>query len=169
MARSDRPRRGGATVAAWVIEVLAWTALMWGAWLLSLSAVGVPDLVVGGLCALACGVCAAGARRAIRQRWHPGASLFGPVALLPVAIVVDAVTVLLSPWRARTRRGEVQTVDVGAAGRTPRQAARRALITTIVSASPATVVLDVDDHEGTLVVHALSSPGPKLHQRYARR
>jgi multisubunit Na+/H+ antiporter MnhE subunit len=162
-------KAAGRGLAAWVIEILVWALLMWGAWLLSLSAVGVPDLVVGGLSALACGVAAAGVRRAIGQRWRPEWSLVGPLAVLPVAIVVDAAAVLLSPWRPRNRREVVETVDVGGAGRSPRQAARRAVITAVVSASPATVVIDADDETGAIVVHALRSPGPSLQRRYARR
>lgn len=168
-ATSDRPTWRGGRRAAWAVEVLSWTVLLWGVWLLSLSAVGVPDLAVGGLSALACGFCATATRRAIVQRWRPHLALLGPVAVLPVAVAVDAVAVLLSPWRHRTRRGEVQTVDVGAAGAGPRQAARRAVITAVVSASPATVVLDADDKTGTIVVHAMRSPGPSLQERYARR
>lgn len=169
MATSERTARREGRVAAWSVEVLAWTLLLWGAWLLSLSAVGVPDLVVGGLSAAVCGIAAASARRAIRQRWHPSWSLIAPAAALPVTIVVDTAAVLLSPWRAGTRRGQVETVDVGGAGQAPRQTARRAVITTIVSASPASVVLDADDKTGTLVVHAMRSPGPSLAQRYARQ
>lgn len=168
-AAPGRRARQERRAEAWVVEVVVWAALLWGVWLLSLSAVGVPDLVVGGLSALSCGVGAAAARRAIRRRWHPTWALLGPAAVLPVAIVVDSFAVLLSPWRARTRRGEVQTVDVGGAGHSPRQAARRAIVATVVSASPATVVLDADDVEGTMVVHAMRSPGPALQRRYARR
>lgn len=153
--------------SAWVVEVAAWTGLLWGVWLLSLSAVGVPDLVVGGLCALLCAVCGVAARRGIGQRWRPAWSLLVPLAVLPVAIVVDSAAVLCSPWRARRRRADLQTVDVGAAGHNPRQAARRALVTTIVSASPATVVLDADEATGRILVHAMHSPGPRLQDRYA--
>lgn len=164
VAHPGRPAR-----AAWAGEVLVWTGLMWGVWLLSVSAVGVPDLVVGGLCALVCGVCAAAARRAMHQRWRPGWSLLAPVAALPAAIVVDTVVVLLSPWRSPTRRGEVRTVDAGAAGHSGRSAARRAVVTAVVSAAPSTVVLDADDKTGALVVHAVGSPGPSIADRYAVR
>lgn len=165
---SDR-RGGRAAPVAWVIEATVWSLLLWGVWLLSLSAVGVPELVVGGGCALVSGVCAAAARRAIRQRWRPGWAALAPLAVLPAAIVVDTVAVLLSPLRASTRRGELQTVDVGGAGHTPRQSARRAIVTMIVSATPATVVLDADDTEGTVVVHAMRSPGPSIQNRYAQQ
>ncbi len=43
----------------WVVEVLVLAAALWGVWLLSLGAVGIPDMVVGGLSALACGLAAA--------------------------------------------------------------------------------------------------------------
>lgn len=165
---ASRRRRRSRQAGAWAAEIAAWTVLLWGVWLLSLSAVGTPDLVVGGSCALGCGACAAAARRAIRQRWWPSWQDVAPAALLPVAVLVDTVAVLTSPLRPGARRGELQTVQVGAAGHGPRQAARRALVATIVSATPATVVLDVDDTKGTVVVHAMRSPGPSLQDRYAR-
>lgn len=166
---SGRTQARGRRAAAWVVEAGCWALLLWGVWLLSISTVDWPDVVVGGLCALASGLCAAASRRAIRQRWRPQRALLGPVALLPVAVVVDSAAVLLSPFRPRARRGEVETVDVAAGGPSPQQAARRAIITAVVSASPATVVLDADHETGTLVVHALPSPGPRLHERYAPR
>lgn len=154
---------------AWAGEVLVWTALMWGVWLLSLSAIGLPDLVVGGLCSLVSGVCAAAARRAMRQRWRPSWSLLPPVAALPAAILVDTVAVLLSPWRPQPPGGEVRRVDAGGAGPSARAAARRAVVTAVISASPSTVVLDADDKTGILVVHAMGSPGPSIADRYAAR
>lgn len=168
-AAPGRAHERGRRAVAWVAEVGSWTLVLWGIWLLTLSAVDQPDVVVGGLCALACGFCAAAARRAIRRRWRPPLAVLGPMALLPVAVVVDCGAVLLSPLRPRTRRGTVETVDVAAAGPSPRQAARRAIITAVVSASPSTVVLDAEEATGTLVVHALRSPGPRLHERYTRR
>lgn len=165
---SDRTRGRSTHPAAWAVEVAVWALLLWGVWLLSLSAVGVPELVVGGGCALLSGMCASAARRAIRQRWRPGWAVLAPLGVLPAAIVVDTLAVLLSPLRASTRRGELQTVDVDGAGHTPRQSARRAIVTMIVSATPATVVLDADDAAGSIVVHAMRSPAPSIQERYAR-
>ena len=164
---ASRRRRQPRHAVAWGAEIAAWAVLLWGAWLLSLSAVGMPDLVVGGACALLCGVCAAAARRAIRQRWRPTWRDVAPAAWLPVAVLADTAAVLTSPLRPGARQGELLTVHVGAAGHGPRQTARRALVAMIVSATPATVVLDADDTKGTVVVHAMRSPGPSLQDRYA--
>lgn len=165
-------RRPGGRFGRWIgvlVEGLAWTLLTWGIWLLSLSAVDDQDLLVGGLSGVVCGVAATAVRRAIGARWRPQPRLAVPALLLPWSIVADAVAVLASPLRSPGRGARVERIDIGAAGRSSIASARRAVATAVVSASPATVVLDVDDESGILTVHAMPSRGPKLYERYARR
>lgn len=170
MAKSERsaPRRSAKGVQ-WGVEVLIWTLLTWGIWLLSLSAIGDPDLLVGGLSSLLCGLAAAGVRRRLGFAWHPSAGAFAPALLLPVSIVVDAGAVLIAAWRPGSRRARTVEVDIDARGNEPRAAARRAIVTTIVSATPASVVLDADPVTGRLTVHSMGSPGPSLLERYGTR
>ena len=170
VAKSDRTRRAVVSASSgWSIEVLSWTLLTWGVWLLSLSAIDDQDLLVGGLCGLGCGVVAAATRRAIGARWHPRLPAVAPTAWLPLAIVVDTAAVLVAAWRPALRGPQIVEVDIGAQGDAPEAAARRAIATAVVSATPATVVLDVDPGNGRMLVHSLRSPGPSLHERYARR
>lgn len=159
----------------WVLEVLAFSLVSWGIWLVSLSVVDPEDLLVAGLTSLVCGVVAAGTRRAIGARWRPTLGLVPPLALWPLAVVADSAAVLTLPLR-RVRAGAgagtsatLERVDLGASGQTARARAQRAIVATVVTSTPATVVLDVEERTGTMVVHALSSPGPKLHEAYARR
>lgn len=158
-----------AVAAQWGIEILVWALLTWGIWLLTLTAVDKENLLVGGLSALGCGVAAAAARRVYAGSWRVQASALRPALLLPVAIVTDAVFVLAASWRRSSRGAQVVKVDIGAAGATATAAARRALATLVVSATPSTVVLDADPDSGHLVVHRLPSRGPDLAERYAPR
>lgn len=161
--------RRHAHLAGWVAEALAWALLTWGIWLLSLSAIGDQDLLVGGLSSLLCGAAAAGVRRRIGAAWRPDARLFAPALLLPISIIVDAAAVLVAAWRPRHRHEQVVRIDIGARGDSSRAAARRAVVTTVVSATPASVVLDADPKSGRLTVHSLGSPGPSLQERYRTR
>ncbi len=170
MAKSKRTRAAvGWASRGRAAEVLVWTLLTWGVWLLSLSAIDDEDLFVGGLCALGCGVVAAATRRAIGARWRPRLAFLAPALWLPLAIVVDSAAVLVSAWRPKRRGAEVVDIHIGAAGSTPAATTRRAVAATVASATPASVVLDIDPETGHMVVHSLRSPGPGLHERYARR
>lgn len=169
MAKSEASTPRRVKAAQWALEVLVWTLLTWGIWLLSLSAIGDPDLLVGGLSSLLCGLAAAGVRRRLGQAWRPSPSLFVPAILLPVSIVVDASAVLIAAWRPRRRQVRTVEVDIGARGSEPQAAARRAIVTAIVCATPASVVLDADPSSGRLTVHSMGTPGPSVLERYGTR
>lgn len=151
------------------VEVVLWTLLTWGVWLVSLSVVDNEDLLVGGVAALVCGLAATGVRRRLGLSWRPRLSLLRPMLLLPISITVDAVAVLLAAWRPSGRGARIIEVDIGAAGHGPEAAARRAVMIAVVSATPSSVVLDADPESGRLVVHTLRSPAPAIHERYATR
>ncbi|MGH8979913.1 MAG: Na+/H+ antiporter subunit E [Acidimicrobiales bacterium] len=170
VAKSERstPRRA-APAARWGVEVLAWTLLTWGIWLLTLTAVGTEDLLVAGGCAIACGVAASAARRVYAGSWSPGVAELRPALLLPWAIVTDSIAVLSAPWRRAVDGAQIVEVDIDAVGTTARAAARRAIATLVVSATPGTVVLDARPDDGHLIVHRLRTPGPDLAERYAAR
>lgn len=170
VAKSERTPRGRVGAGArWGAEVLVWTLLTWGVWLVSLSVVDNQDLLVGVLAALVCGLAATGVRRRLGLRWRPRLSLLWPVLLLAISIPVDAAAVLLGAWRPSARRPLTIEVDIGAAGDGPEAAARRAVVIAVVSATPSSVVLDADPDSGRLVLHTLRSPAPAIHERYATR
>lgn len=169
MAHSERAGRTRAARAAkWGVEVLAWTLLTWGIWILTLTAVDREDLFVGGLSAVGCGVAAAAARRSYAGGWRPRVSSLLPALLMPVAIVSDAVCVLAAPWRLG-RAARVVEIDIGAVGPTATASARRAIATLVVTSTPGSVVLDALPDDGRLVVHRLRTRGPDLAARYAAR
>jgi len=157
-----------ARLAKWVLELLVWTLLTWGIWLLTLTALDKEDLFVGGLSAIGCGAAATAARRIYAGSWEPHHSSLGPALLLPVAIVTDALSVLAAPW-CLSRDAEVVEIGIGAAGTTARAKARRAIATLVVTATPGSVVLDVAPDDGRLVVHRLHTRGPDLAARYSDR
>lgn len=160
--------RTGRSTVRWVVSVLIWTLVAWGIWLVSLSAVSTQDLLVGGVCALACGAVAESVRRAVEGRWRPTADLLAVALVVPVAIVADAGSVLTAPLRRRTR-GRLGRVPIGATGDGGRARARRALATAVTSLSPGTVVVDADPESGSLVIHSLAAAGPGLAGRFADR
>lgn len=174
MTTADRSRMQGAV--GWALEILLWTLATWGVWLVTLTAVSAEDLAVGGGCALACGVVAAFARRLVQGRARPTLADLRPVWLLPLAIVMDTVTVLAAPWRPTARhaaaagtRRPLDRVDLGAQGPAPAARARRSFATLVVSASPGTVVVEADPERGELLYHSFASGGPSLPSRYTRR
>lgn len=152
----------------WAVGVVAWTLVTWGIWLISLSAVSSEDLLVGGLCALACGVVAEAVRRAVEGRWRLSADLLTGVAAVPVAVVLDTLSVLAAPIRPGRREATVRRIHIGAQGESDRARGRRAIATALTSMSPGTVVLDADPEDGSLVVHSLAPAGPSVAERFAR-
>jgi multisubunit Na+/H+ antiporter MnhE subunit len=151
----------------WIIESAVWWALCLGVWLISLSAISLQELIVATLAALPCGVLATAARVVAGNAWKPRPAWFGPLALLPVAIVTDTVQVLAAA--VRRRPVEFSAVDVPESrGDTPRGAGRRAVATLVISTSPGTLVADTDPESGTLLVHKLAWRGPQMEQVVGR-
>ncbi len=117
-----------------LLEALVWSALAYGIWLVSLSAVSAQEYVVGSLCALPCGAAAAGARWAVEGSWTLRPAWLLPLLALPVVIVSDAVQVLAAPWRRPQGRGRFETVPTAAAGGSVAGESRRAVATALVHA-----------------------------------
>lgn len=169
MERSGADR----TIAPWLrpglriaVEIIAVSGASLGVWLLSLSSVSSEELLVGGVSALVCGVAAAVVRRRIGGHWLLACDLIRPALSLPGAIAADTVGVLASPWRPGRRRARYSDVDIGAAGPSSRAAARRAIASLMVSATPGTVVVAADPETGRLTVHSFASTGTRLQERF---
>jgi multisubunit Na+/H+ antiporter MnhE subunit len=148
-----------------VLEVLWWWGAAVGIWLITLSAVTTPELVVASVCGLLCGLAAWAGRRALGNRWRPRPEWALWLFPLLASIAVDLVRVLwlavrrpvrthpLGQWRRIQLRGG----EPGAVA-----SAHRALASFTVSATPGTFVVDGDPEEDRLVVHSLVSGWPHL-------
>ena len=153
--------------ARFTLEALFWWGAALGVWLLSLSAVSTPELVVATLVSLPCGVLAVAGRVATSHAWTLRPAWLVPLLLVPVSIVTDTVEVLLS---AATRKpGQFETMEVGGgSGGGALPEARRAAATFWVTVTPGSYVVDIDPDSGQALVHRLSRHGPPT-ERLATR
>lgn len=155
-----------------VPEVLFWEAACVGLWLLTLSSITLSDVVAASAAAVPCAILAVAARRAVRGSWPPHPAWSRWLLPLPVAVVGDTVRLLgLAAGLLVGRRipdGEVREADLRrdrtAALRRTREAAAAALVT----ATPGTLVLDVDADDRRIRVHALGDGRPSMEQVVGR-
>lgn len=150
-----------------IAEAVAWWGLCLGVWVVTLSAVSVQELVVATPLALASGVLATVARHAAGSRWRVHPRWLLPGLLVPVAIVTDAVRVLMA---AVTRRsGEFIDLPIAdGAGEGALARGRRATATMLITVSPGTIVVDIDPEAGEATLHALNPGRPRLEELVAR-
>jgi multisubunit Na+/H+ antiporter MnhE subunit len=156
----------GGPVMRHVPEVALWWAACTGTWLLTLSSVSTPELVAALAAGLACAGVAVLARRAVRGPLHPRPAWLRWLLPVPVAVLADSVRVLgVAGGVLLGRRipdGELRRVTLP---RDPDPADwqnRQAAAVVLVSASPGTVVLDVDADTGEALVHDLAGGRPDL-------
>lgn len=149
---------GGLTV---VVEVLWWSAVGFGVWLLTLSTVTGEDLLVAAGCAVPCGVAARAARSAMAGRWrlHPRWSWW----LLPLVAAVVTETLRLW-WAALRRRGDLggELRPVHLPDGTDDWDGREAFASLVLSAPPGTYVVTADPDERTMLEHAVVSGPPEM-------
>jgi multisubunit Na+/H+ antiporter MnhE subunit len=154
-------------------EVVLWTAVATGVWLLTLSSVSLPELVAAVATALPCAVLAVAARRALGRSWSVDPSWVRWLLPLPGAVVADTVRVLGLAARVLAGRripvGELRRVPVRRDRRAARWAARQAAVAGLLTAAPGTVVLDVADRDGgdgrpSVLLHALGAGRPRLEE-----
>ena len=124
--------------------------------LLLVSAVDRAELVLAVLLGLVAALVASAARTAQPTSWSVRASWVRWLALLPLSVLRDAGAVARAALMGSS--GTWRRVPVaGAAGDTARARAARSVAGLVLSASPGTVVVDVDPDAGTALVHALGS------------
>jgi multisubunit Na+/H+ antiporter MnhE subunit len=149
-------------------RVALWSLAALGIWLLTLSALSWGELFVGTACSVAVGVITVAMKRAVASPWESSAISLRPLLVLPLAIASDAAQVLSLPLRRRRNRSRFETMDIDAAGSSPRAATRRALATLGTTVTPASVVVDVDN-DGVMTLHSLPTAGIRLQEGFAKR
>lgn len=142
----------------WVIGLLLWSA--------TISPVTVEELVPAALCALACALAALACRHAVGARWRMRAHWFTWATSLPVAVVLDTARLAGRSWGRPAARGVVRHATLAAEADSAVTTTHRALAATALSATPGSVVLDIDGDE--LQLHTLT-PGPSRLEKAVRR
>lgn len=154
--------------AAWTAETLVWTALCAGVWLLTLSSISAQEVVTAVLSSVPCGVVAAAARRAVQGHWPPRPAWARWLPPFPLAVVADGVRVLgLAAGVLIGRRipaGEIERRRLRRDRPEHRWQAHQALALTLVTATPGTVVLDIDEESGEMLLHTLGSGRPQMEE-----
>lgn len=140
-----------------------------GIWLLSLSSVSDEELLVGSLCALATGAAAVAAKRATKVHWSVRAIPVRPLLRVPIAVVGDAVQVLVRPIPGVGRPGKVVTHDLPQRGESAAVTTRRVVTTLAVTSAPGTLVLDLDAESGRLTLHSLQTAGAHPEEAFESR
>lgn len=145
------------------VEVTAWAAACVGIWLLTLSSVTVPDLLLAVPAGMLCGLLAAGGRRLAGGGWHARPRWAVWLLALPVAVIADTVGV----WRVAARAafnpgrsGYDRLVQLPAGETEDVAATRRGIATLALSASPGSYVIDFDPDRRELLIHTLADNGP---------
>jgi multisubunit Na+/H+ antiporter MnhE subunit len=147
-------------------ELLFWWAAAMGVWLLTLSSMTLPEVSIAAAAGLPCAVVAIAARRAVGGSWPPRPAWLRWAAPLPVAVVADGVRVLGRAAGVLVGRrigdGEIRPVQLPVERPAPRRHSREAMAVALVSATPGTVVFDLDDDSGRMHLHALGSGRPQV-------
>ncbi len=157
-----------------LLEVSWWTGACVGLWLLTLSSVSWPDLVLAAACGLPCAVAARAGRRAAGGRWRPRLRWLAWLGPLAAAIPADLARLFLLASRpgaggaGNGAPGRFGQITMPRGEPVPVASARHALATLAISASPGSLVIDSDPAAGTMDEHALGSGRPHLDQVVAR-
>jgi multisubunit Na+/H+ antiporter MnhE subunit len=149
------------------LEVAFWWAVAIALWLLTLSSISTPEAVTAAAVGLPCGVLAVVARRAVQGSWPPHPAWSRWLVPLPVAVVTDSVRVLgraLGALIGRVPVGEVRTTRLHRDRPEGRWRTRQAAAVVLVTATPGTVVLDLREDSGELVVHAMGAGAPSMEE-----
>jgi multisubunit Na+/H+ antiporter MnhE subunit len=137
-----------------------------GTWLLTLSSVNTAELVAAVAAGLPCAVVAVLARRAVRGPLSPRAAWLRWLLPVPVAVLADSARVLAVAAGAlvgrRIPEGDLRRVTLPRDRSAGDWQNRQAAAVILVSASPGSVVLDVDVDSGEALVHVLTTGRPDV-------
>ena len=152
---SSRPRQPGA-VRAWAV----WWVLLAALWLALVDNTPLSELVAG---AVAAAIAATGAVLVRGQRrvvTRPDPRWLGRV-WRPLARLAADIRALVAALPRRGAGSALTEVPYAAVGEEPREAAHRVLTQALGSLGPNTIVVDVDQERGTMLVHQLvPTPDP---------
>jgi hypothetical protein len=148
-----------------VAEAAAWWTALVGIWITTLASVTWPEVWVAAAAALPCAIVTVVVRRVLGERWRPGLRPLGWLFALPGAVLVDTLRVLVLPpgaARRQPRTRDLRRIRLPADAADARAATSLAAATALVSATPATVVVDSRPDERQLVLHTLAGGAPDV-------
>lgn len=154
-----------------VIEALLWWGALIGVWVVTLSVPSWPEAWIATAAALPCALLTVRARKVLGEAWRLPPRDLRWLAPLTVAVLADTARVLtlrLSATRDRPRKSDFLRVRLPADRPGIPAATRRAVAAAVVSATPATVVVDSRPDEDVLVVHSLVSGPPDMTETVSR-
>jgi multisubunit Na+/H+ antiporter MnhE subunit len=138
---------------------LAWYVPLLALWMLLVDSLALDEVLLGVLAAAAAATAADVVRAQdlvrfrMRPRWLAG------VWTLPWQVVVDSGVLAVALWRQLSRpgsvRGTFRVLPFPREGDDAAAAARRALVTSVVSLAPNTYVVGIEGDEGVMLVHQL--------------
>ena len=138
---------------------LLWYVPLFGLWLLFVDTLAKEELVLGAIAAAAAATAADIVRAQdlvrfrMRPRWVLG------VAGLPKQTVTDSWLLAVALWRQLRHPGSVRglfrVLPFPAEADDARSAARRALVTGVISIAPNSYVVGIEHDEGCMLVHQL--------------
>jgi multisubunit Na+/H+ antiporter MnhE subunit len=146
------------------IELVAWWAALVVVYLASLTTAATAEYVAAVLSGLVAALLAVAARRAARAAWRLPGRLGRMLLAFPMALVSDAARVLALLFRPRTLARTAGSLSELMLPVEPRRTSdgRRALGSVVISATPASLVVDDDPGNGRLTVHRLVRSSPDL-------
>lgn len=145
-----------------VVEALLWAGACWGIWIISLSVFDAQDALIALGCAVLAGALGAAGRWAIGGSWPPDSRYWRPLARLPLAVLSDTAQVFAAAFHRPADAGFVRVELKGTRGTSPAAAGRRVQATEIASFSPGSYVIDIDEENGTVLLHSLAPRRPLL-------
>lgn len=160
------------TMTAVAVEMLAWSVLMVGLWVVTLSAATVPEIVAAAVAGVASALGAIAARLALGGHWRVEARWSRWLVAWCGSIAADTVAVFALVARHLRDRDVVGDFAEVALKRTPGDPAsedmHRALAALVLSSTPGSVVYNSDPRGHRLFVHTIVDTPPDLEAAVSR-
>lgn len=152
------------------IETGAWWLVTTALWLVTAAPPSGPEIVIAVLAGLPCGLAAAAARRAAGTAWRPRAAWLRWLPPLAVAVPADTARALYAVVRRRRLPG-IRRLGLPPEPEDAVAAARRALVTVVLSSSPGSYAVHVAPDDGggdRAVLHVLTDGRPRMSEVVGR-
>lgn len=160
------------TMTAVAVEMLVWSALMVGMWVVTLSAATVPEVVAAAAAGVVSALGAVVARVALGGRWRAKARWSRWLVTWWGSLVADTAAVFaLAARHLRHRDVAGDFVEVAlrrTPGDEPSEDMHRALAALVLSSTPGSVVYDSDPRGHRLFVHTIVDVPPDLEAAVSR-
>jgi multisubunit Na+/H+ antiporter MnhE subunit len=146
---------------------IAWYLPLFGLWILLVDTFAAEELVLGAIAAAVAATAADIVRAQDLVRFRLRARWLRDVWWILRQVVADSGTLAVALWRQLRRPGSVRgcfrVLEFPREGDDAAAAARRALVTSVVSLTPNTYVVGIEGEEGTILIHQLvSRPGGEV-------